>query len=211
MLRLEIDGEWEPADFIELFESIESIYYKASPRAVHSRIWSERERFYYSDYYRPLRKGQPGQLESFETHLQQLNRWLVSEARLSVPGPERITVAAISYASPGSIDALGVGKTIEALDNTIGRLIGFFTERRKRIEGDKQAELETEIKRESLRSLQIRNAREILELRRDYRGEVEEILVPSLVEDQEKLVRRIAEGKLVGVKKIRHRTKRDPR
>ena len=30
MLRLEIDGKWEPEDFIEVLTGVESLYYKAA-------------------------------------------------------------------------------------------------------------------------------------------------------------------------------------
>jgi hypothetical protein len=30
MLRLEIDGKWEPEDFIEVLKGVESLYYKAA-------------------------------------------------------------------------------------------------------------------------------------------------------------------------------------
>ena len=30
MLRLEIDGNWEPEDFIEVFRGVEALYYKAA-------------------------------------------------------------------------------------------------------------------------------------------------------------------------------------
>lgn len=195
-LTLSIDGRLEPEDFIEIFEAVESLYYKAI---------DDRRRLYPLDRYyfgrRVLDQSYPDRLDS-------VNDWILKESRMTTFGENRLFVSRIEYASPGGIDFAGVGQAIEALDRTIGRLIAFFTERHKRRETDKQASIDTQIKeiefekeRESLRALQIENARELLALRRDFPDELQEVLLPLAVRDQERLSARIAEGKLIGVER----------
>lgn len=69
MLRLEIDGKWEPEDFIEVLTGVESLYYKA---ALVRRVFHE-PLFYWFD--RPYVPG------SFDDHLNQTNDWLLARAR----------------------------------------------------------------------------------------------------------------------------------
>jgi len=195
MLSLKIERQWEPEDFIEVLHGMESLYYKA----IMSRRGPFIPELYFVERHYPF--------SSYDDRLNALNEWLLKEARMTASADMRLLIRRIDYASPGSIDFVGIGKALEAVDKTLGRLIDFFTERHKRKESDKQAKIDTGIKeielakeQESLRALQIANARELLALRRDYREELEEILVPLAVRDQEKLSSRIAEQKLVGTK-----------
>jgi hypothetical protein len=198
MLRLKIDRQWEPEDFIEVLEATESLYYKA--------LGYRRRPFAPEIFFLERR----GSFLSYDERLDSLNDWLLKEHRMTTHAEIRLQIKCIEYASPGGIDFAGLGQAMEAIDRSIGRMIEFFTERRKRREGDKQAKLETSIKeielakeQESLRAIQIANAREILSLRREYPDELEELLLPLAVRDQEKLASRIAEQKLVGVKRIK--------
>lgn len=195
MLTLKIDRQWEPEDFIEVLQGVESLYYKA----IGYRYRPFVPEIYFMERHHPF--------TSYDERLNLLNNWLLQESRITIYADMRLLVRRIDYASPGSIDLIGVGKAIEAVDKIIGRLIEYFTERRKRREGDKQARIDTEIKevelakeRESLRAIQIANARELLSLRREFPDEFEEILVPLAVRDQEKISSRIAERKLIGTK-----------
>lgn len=72
----------------------------------------------------------------------------------------------------------------------------------------KLKEVELEKERESLRAIQIQKARDILAILRDYRDEMDEIMIPLIVQDQEQLLSRIAEGKLISAKKIDDISKR---
>lgn len=195
MLRLKIDGRWEPEDFIEVLKCVESLYYKA---ALDRRFRYEPP-FYWFD--RPYLSA------SFDEHLDLSNDWLLARARATAPPHYRMRVARISYASPGSIDLVGLGQACKAIEGIIDRLIKFFTERGLRREGDKQARIETSTKEtekekeeESLRALKIQNARAILELRRDFPDMPEDFLVVLIGKDQDRLIPRIAERKLIGVK-----------
>lgn len=195
-LTLKIDGKFEPEDFIDILEGIESLYYKAT---------DHRRRFYLPELYYFDRLA-PGQ--SYTERLNSANQWLLKEARMTTHGENRLFVSRIIYASPGGMDFTGIGKALEAIERIIGRLIAFFTERHKRRETDKQASLDTQIKeievekeRETLRAIQIENAREILALRRDFPDELQEVLLPLAVQDQERLSNQIAEGHLIGVER----------
>ena len=61
----------------------------------------------------------------------------------------------------------------------------------------KEAELETA--RESLRTIKLDNARRIMELSHEFPDWSDEMLVTLAINDQDKLIPRIAERKLVGV------------
>ncbi len=194
MLRLKIKGNWEPEDFIEVLQATESLYYKALGHR-HRQDFSdilfyEREMPFSSNDYR----------------LNYLNDWMLKETRMTADENERLQVSRIEYASPGGIDLIGIGKALEFVDKIIGRLIDFYTERHIRGERNKQETIKTarmavelEKEQEELKALQIRNAKELLKLRYQYRGELDEILLLLAVRDQEKLATRISEGKLIGV------------
>jgi hypothetical protein len=77
------------------------------------------------------------------------------------------------------------------------RIIRFYEERGIRRERVAQEKIETERRRESLRSLQLKNAKEELKLRREFGGRAVNPLVPLAVRDQQRLSTRIAEGKIV--------------
>jgi len=192
MLRLEIDRRWEPEDFIEVLKGVESLYYKAVVRRAYPFeppfFWPERSSL----------------ALSFDEHVDLSNDWLLARARATVRGSSRMRVARIAYGSPGGIDLVGLGEACKAIEGIVDRLIRFFTERHIRRERDRQetietARKETELEREqeSLRALKIENARSIMALRREYPEASEDLFIALVVRDQDKLVPRIAERKLV--------------
>ena len=197
MLRLELNGVWEPEDFIEVFSGLESLYYKAAiGRSLSSQGSS------------PL-FGRPWFSSSFSDHLEETNDWFVSQARAMAMPDVRMTVARIHYASPGSIDLLGFGKALEVVCDTIARFFVYYSERDLRRERARQARIETDIKqteleaaRESLRAIKLENARKIMQMSREFPDWSEEILVSLAVNDQDKLIPRISEGKLVGIRTV---------
>lgn len=197
MLRLEIDGKWEPEDFIEVLTGAESLYYKAAliRRFPYGRPFYWFDRAYLS--------------ENFDDQLDQTNNWLLARARATARADYRMKVARISYASPGGIDLAGLGQACNAVKGIVDSLIKFFTEGELRRQAGEQAKIETSIKetelekdRESLRTLKIENARAILNLRRDFHDVPEDVLVALIGNDQDRLVPRIAERKLIGVQRI---------
>jgi hypothetical protein len=136
------------------------------------------------------------------------NDWLLARARAVARGPHRMRVARIHYASPGKIDLVGLGDACRAIEGIIDRLIKFFTERELRREAGNQAKIETLRKKvevekdgESLRALKIENARSILTLRREFHDMPEEQFVALIGNDQDRLIPRIAEKRLTGVKR----------
>jgi hypothetical protein len=195
MLHFEIDGHWEPEDFIEVLKGIESLYYKAA---------LSRLRFPFDPFYWFERGPKP--FLSFEENLDVSNDWLLASARITATKHQRLSVARIEYGSPGAIDLVGFGEACKAVEGIIDHLLKFFTERNLRRERDKQAKLDTELKevevekeRESLRALKLENARTILAIRDDFPHAPDNFLLTLTVRDQDKLIPRIAEGKLVGV------------
>jgi hypothetical protein len=196
MLRLKIDGSWEPEDFIEVLKGVESLYYKAALE----RRFPHEPPFYWLE--RPYPNA------SFDEHLVLSNDWLLARARAVARGPHRMRVARIRYASPGKIDLVGLGEACRAIEGIIDRFIKFFTERELRREAGNQAKIETLRKKvelekdgESLRALKIENARSILTLRREFHDMPEEQFVALSGNDQDMLIPRIAEKRLIGVKR----------
>lgn len=197
MLRLEIDGKWEPEDFIEVLTGVESLYCKA---ALIRRFPYEGPFYWFDRQYSSA---------SFEDQLDQTNNWLLARARATARAEYRMRVARISYASPGGVDLAGLGQACNAAKGIIDSLIKFFTERELRLQADAQArirtardEVELERDRESLRSMKIANARAFLDLRREFHDVPEDIVVSLIGSDQDRLIPRIAERKLIGVRTI---------
>jgi len=188
MLTFKIDGRWEPEDFIALLSGVESLYYKAT---ISGR--------YYPFYEEALAFGQTLNGLSYEDRLAAGNAYLLQAARFTVSADRRLYVTRIQYASPGGVDVAGLGAVAEALYKSLQLLLTFIQERRLRQEGDKQAKIETEIKGESLRAIQIENAEKLLRLRREFPDDIVGFLLPLAVEDQRKLTSLMLEGKLVGV------------
>ena len=196
MLRLDLDGNWEPEDFIELFRGVESLYYKVAIERPYRHQGS-------IGWIGPWRST------AFEEYVEESNRWFLSEARTIARPKERLRITRIEYGSPGSIDLFGVGKVCEVLANVIGRSVMFFAERDLRRERTKQARLETrkmeielEREEESVRALKFANAQTLLEIRRDYPDWSEDHFLLLAVNDQDKILPRISEGKLVGASSI---------
>lgn len=188
-MRIEIDGRWEPRDFVETLKAVESLYYLA----VSDRDWPPLD----YDEYRYLR-ARRSPWTSFDDFLDQSNRWMLEHAHRLVPADRRIYVTKIDFASPGGIDFAGIGQAVEAIGNTVGKLVSYYGDRRLRKERDEQAAIETEMKEQHLASLKIDNARKLLELRRDFPDD--EHLIALAVRDQDKLADRIAQGLITGAK-----------
>ncbi len=203
MLSLEIDGHWEPQDFIEVLGAIESFYYKLAQERRHRLM----PPYWLDDDYLIFERERFGG-SSFENSLDRLNARMVDRARYETPSYRRLSVSRIQYASPGGIDLLGVGKIVETLANSIGRMKTYFDEAHLRSERDAQARLDTELKRieiekerESLQALKIRNAQDALQLL-DSHPDMHEALVPLLVRDQDAIASRLAERKLISARVI---------
>jgi hypothetical protein len=203
MLRLEIGGRWEPQDFVEVLRAVESFYYKLAQERWYrfrSPVWLD------DDYL--LWASERFGVSSFEAALDRLNERMLERARYETPASRRLSVVRIEYASPGSIDLLGIGKIFETLSNSIGRMKVYFDEAHLRSERDKQATLDTELKRieiekerETLQALKIKNAQDALKLL-DSHPDIHDALVPLLVRDQDPIASRLAERKLLSAKII---------
>lgn len=184
MLRIAIDGNWEPEDFIEVLQGMESLYYKASIKSFH----------YFPGLY--IWRG-PERTADFDQFLEQANRWLLAEARLSASLSSRLRVHRIEYGSPGSIDFFGLAGAVKELANAVFRGIEFYDGRHIRAERLEQARLETEIARQNLRSLKLDLSERIIRMRGE-RDDWTHEYVALAVRDLDKIFPRIAEGKIVG-------------
>lgn len=181
MLRISIEGRWSPDEFIALLEGFEGLYYK-------SHKWST------SSYGIPHPSLSEILLSRSMTR-GHVNYILTEEGRTLADRQSRLEVAAISYGSPGSIDLVGLGKAFEAIASIIEKLIKYFSERKLR-------EVQLERERESLRSLKLENARQLLELRRDYPDVPDSLLISLCILDQDKLIPLIAERKILDVRQL---------
>lgn len=195
MLRLKIEGNWEPEDFINALTAVESLYYKTQ-RRLH--------RYPFDDWYFLHRQPRSA---SYDEQLDALNAYLLAEGRKRLYGYQRLHLSRVQYASPGKIDFLGIGEAFQSIEGIVDRLITFFTERNLRRERDARAHVDTQIKevelekhRTSLASLKIDNARRLFEMSREFPEEFQEILIPLIIKDQEKLIDLIAERKITGVR-----------
>ena len=200
MLKLKIEGQWEPSDFIEILGAVESMYYKVSRYG--GRAYGRFRRDLNLDRYFHLRRGYPFEMGS-EPILNELNSRIVDLSRRVAPSKDRIFVRRIQFSSPGGIDLFGLGYVCEIIKDSIGSMKRYFDDRHLRQERDSQAALETErsrigleIEKENLRTLQISNARKALRLREDYPSD-NDVMVALLVRDQELLADKIMEQKLV--------------
>lgn len=197
MLHLRIGGDWEPQDFIELLHSVESMYYKLTVSDYGRVSRLSRYRRDFSNYERDWGVR-------FTYFVDGINQDILDRARYEAKDHERFFVRRISYASPGSVDLLGIGKVCEVIANSIQSMVSYFDEKGIRRERDEQATLETERKRieieqakENLRSLKIKNAKDTLDLLERFPDD-RDVLVPLLVRDQDALSALIAGGKLIG-------------
>ncbi|GGE18725.1 hypothetical protein GCM10011360_04340 [Primorskyibacter flagellatus] len=207
MLSIDIDGIWEPSDFSQVLNATESMYYKLDWYG-SGRRGSRRSLYYLDPYF--ITRGLISEGEHYAEALDRLNLRIVEEARLKAYGAHRLYVERIQYNSPGGIDLLGIGKACESIANGIGRMVRYYDERKVRRERDAQEQLETERRgleierdRETLRSLKIKNARDMLELERDFPEEAREALIPLLVRDQDVLAEKIADGRITNARTIK--------
>ena len=206
ILRVKVDGFWEPEDFIDTFKGIESFYYK-------SAIWGSVSDSY---RYRYLMIDRYPFYSPIEDSKKRINDEIISEARILVKPAQRIIVDRIEYGSPGSIDFLGLGKLLEVFLNAIGSTVKYFGEKDLRKEQARQSAIQTEIMKDNLRTIRRDNVdktldiiRKMYNLDRDHPGwheEFEDRLRLLLAIDLEKIDRVIAERKITGAEM----TDRDP-
>jgi len=196
MLRLKIDGAWEPQDFIEVLQATESMYYKL----VHQE--HRYSRFIPFEYMRYVER-EASISQSYEGLLDTINYRLLNRARYDAASYRRLRVRRIDYASPGSVDLMGVGKVCEVIADSVGRMKVYYDDRHIRKERDEQARIATERQRielekdqESLRAIKIENAKNAIELLVRH-PEEQELLIPLLVRDQDALAERLSERKLI--------------
>ena len=172
MLSLKIDSRWDPEDFIEVLGAFESLYYKGATGWRYGGFL----------FLPPGARGLP--LSSFSEFIEYSDTWLLSESRALANPEERLRVERIAYGSPGSIDFLGLGKVFEVMKDIIIWGVEYYSEREHRAE--------------SLRTQKLENARRILELKRDFPDDWQEVLLAQAIADQDTIYRRIADRQIIG-------------
>ena len=186
MLKIQLAGYWEPEDFIAIFRSVESIYYKFptnpddSQRSHPLMLWPIRPSFF-----------------SYTEEIDKINDWLLSEARAVTRPSERISIHSIAYSSPGEINFRGLGKALDSVR-------GIFTDIHDYCRyGDlkrKQEEIKTEMMAESLKIKKLETARKWCELNDDFRDHLDQRAMELLSRDMDDIARLTYEGKIAGVK-----------
>ena len=186
MLKIQIAGYWEPEDFIAVFRSVESIYYKFPTNPADSQrshplmLWPIRPSFF-----------------SYTEEIDKINDWLLSEARAVTRPSERISIRSIEYSSPGEINFRGLGK---ALDSVRGILIDIHDYCRYGDLKRKQEELKTEMMAESLKVKKLETARKWCELNDDFGDHLDQSALELLSRDMDDIARLTYEGKITGIK-----------
>ena len=188
MLRIMIRGYWEPEDFIGLFRSVESIYYKFAVNPHDSQTFHARLFF-----------GPPGFPTTYEEEIDLSNQWFLSQARATTSSSTRLSVSKIVYESPGEIDFLGLGRGLEAVRGIVRDILDH------RRYGDlrrQQEEVKTEMIRESLRLKKLETASKWLELNDRYHDRYDEERLRHLIRDMDEIARLSLEEKIYDVELV---------
>lgn len=194
-LRLEIVGRWSAADMGALCTSVSELYNMRFllelmleeivdlDAPMYTRRRSLLLRRYPADLWRPL-------------YLPALwDEKLVGkplEDMLEIE--ERLDVKRIQYASPGSVDLVGIGAIVGHLKDLVMGLVQRRDMRKQRELADERAALENE-------RLRIENLRQYIGIARDIgytEAEVRQLML-SVDRKQEPLLRLLNDGKLLGV------------
>ena len=185
MLKVSIRYHWEAEDFIGLFQSIDSLYYKCIINMNDTQTFS-----------RSIFLSYGTSRTSYEDYLDHSNSWLLSQARAITRPSERLRISSIYYGSPGEINFKGSGRALEAIRGLIDDVYKIFVLGRHRRE---QEEIKTEHMRESLRAMKIETAIRFLEFRRILKKELDHEDIGLVLRDMDELVRLSLEGKINGV------------
>ena len=186
MLKIQITGYWEPEDFIAVFSSVESLYYKFPQNPADSQryhplmLWPIRPSFF-----------------SYTEEIDKINDWLLSEARAVTSPSERISIYSIEYSSPGEINFRGLGKALGSVRGIITDIHDYCRH------GDlkrKQEEIKTEMMAESLKIKKLETARKWCELNDDFGDHIDQRALELLSRDMDDIARLTYEGKVTGIK-----------
>ena len=186
MLKIQITGYWEPEDFIAILRSVESIYYKflrnpADTQRVHPLIlWPTRSSFF-----------------SYTEEIDNINDWLLSEARAVTRPSDRISISSIEYSSPGEINFRGLGKALDSVRGILNDIHDYcrFGDLKRR-----QEEIKTEMMAESLKVKKIETARKWCEFNDDFGDRLDQRAIELLSRDMDDIARLTYEGKITGIK-----------
>ena len=195
-LTVQIDGAWEPEDFIEAFSGIERLYYRLAPMIedLDDELASKNPR-------RPRRRAA---------------RFDIEKERDYRPPEERLAVSSVTYNSPGNISFEGLGPAIDAVGRLIQGLAALVTQRVQRKELDKQASVETErleiqrdSERVSLTAKRIALVMETIEHINQFGNHLPPDIREALIDDLRGILRLIQEGLIAGATTVTQDRSRD--
>jgi hypothetical protein len=204
-LRFQIDGPWSAEDMGSLFLSLSDLY----DLRLLLELFSDESRLidrYYEEFFHrypfPSRRRRrflslapfPWEAGLFGAILPTLDEAHLSRLSQVLDPDERLAVQRVRYASPGSIDLVGIGAVMGHVKDFAVKMIERHDNKRQRKLSDERAALEND-------RLRIENARNFVALARELGYTETEIrrLVAHVDEKQEVLVRLIDERKLIAV------------
>ncbi len=203
-IRLEIDGRWSANQMAKSLQHIEELYNlrlmleimkddlrnwdESYIEAIHfppfrhriSRLMRRDE--FTGSGFSPFKDVCSGSMLDF-----------TSMSKLILP-EEQLAIMKIKYGSPGFEDLAGIGKIIEQLLNFLRWVIEYFGSGEVR-------KLDNETKRLSNEGMRIWNARQYVQLAKEWYGESEfRSIVSSVDERQSTLIDLIKDGKILSAK-----------
>jgi hypothetical protein len=204
-IRFEIEGPWSADDMGGLFLALSDLYDLRLLLELLSDEWRIIDRYYdefLQRYPFPSRRRRrflslgpfPWEAGLFGAILPTLDEAHLTRLSQVLDPDERLAVRRVNYASPGSIDLVGIGAVVGHVKDFAIKMIERHDTKRQRELSDERAALEND-------RMRIENARNFVALARDLGYTETEIrrLVAHVDEKQEVLVRLIDERKLVAV------------
>jgi hypothetical protein len=204
-LRLHIAGEWAAREFSDLFDAISALYeiqlilqlsaeeLRQLEYLIEDSLFS-RPGSWSPRYRRLLHLGYPIFPPVGIAISSLIDDPATSKARVLVQDYEELKVRRISYASPGSIDLVGIGAVMGHIKDLVFKLVDRKDTRRKRELEDETQSLENE-------KLRLQNAREFVALAKDCGYSELEIrqLVSRVSTVQDPIARLVSQRKLEDV------------
>jgi hypothetical protein len=207
-IRMEIAGHWSAEEMGNVFLALSELYDLRLVLELLNDEWLLLDR-YYGDFVQrfPSFSRRSRRFLSFratwelglfgtllptldETHLARISHFLDSD--------ERLQVLRVSYASPGSIDLVGIGAVVGHIKDFALKLIARQDLKRHRELSDEREALENE-------RLRLENARTFVALSRDLGYTDAEVrqMVAYVDERQDHIARAVETGKLRGISDLR--------
>jgi hypothetical protein len=201
IIRLEIEGRWSVEEMGNVFLALSELYDLRLVLESLNDEWRLLDR-YYGDFvqrFPPFSRRRrrflsfpaPWELGPFSTHLPTLDETYLARISHAFDPDERLQVRRVSYASPGSIDLVGIGAVVGHIKDFALKMIERHDLKRHRELSDEREALENE-------RLRLENARSFVALARDLGYTDAEVrgMVAYVDERQEHIASAIETGRL---------------